>query len=118
MKSKVLNIRISDVIYAALAKLAAASDRSVSQICRYAIASLNSDVLSPSLINSEDAGTSTTVSFRITEADLLFINQVAVEKRISVSDVVRYALVIWLEKSSSIGNQNILAIGNSEVKIG
>lgn len=99
MKSKILNVRISDSTYASLANFAALSDRSMSQICRYAIAALNSDALITSSANNDETS-STTVSFRITDGDISFINKIALKNSISVSDVVRFALATWLENSS------------------
>ena len=107
MKTKILNVRISDKMYASLSDFAMLSDRSMSQICRYAISSLDSDAPIQNPEIDEKSGT-TTVSFRITETDINFVNKIASTNNTSVSDTVRFALSSWL--SSSINKETISSI--------
>jgi hypothetical protein len=117
MKSKILNVRISDKTYSSLAKFAALSDRSMSQICRYAIAALNSDAPIESREEAGESG-STTVSFRITEDDIKFVNGVALANSASVSDVVRTALSVWLSNNEATNTSLAINKKPKEVKNG
>lgn len=100
MKSKILNVRISDKTYSSLASFATLSDRSMSQICRYAISALDSDA-PIEIIEGIGDSDNTTVSFRITENDITFINKLAMKNAVSVSDVVRAAISIWLSNNKA-----------------
>ena len=114
MKSKVLNVRISDKLYLLLSNFATLSDRSMSQICRYAISALDSDAPVELLDGSEESST-TTVSFRITEDDIQFVNRIAAKYSVSVSDVVRFSLHNWLANKSS---QSVLLAGTNSDEVG
>ncbi len=113
MKSKILTVRISDKLFSSLSDFAALSDRSVSQICRYAVSSISSDVPISNLKEDNEDLTSTAVSFRLTNGDVSFLNEVAVKNSLSLSDVVRYALLQWLESTKT---KNTHIIPSSEMK--
>lgn len=118
MKSKIISVRIGEKTALELASISLKSDRTISQLCRYALAYLDLDA--QTIINKipdtklEDFADEAT-GFRLNEEDARRVLDLAKETESNASDIIRVALRNWLENGKP---QKDLGTPPRRVKIG
>jgi predicted transcriptional regulator len=102
MKSKLISVRIGDKTALELANISLSTDRSVSQLCRYALAYLNLDAheLKTFISNgSKETLSEETMGFRLTLEDSENVSQLAEKLDTTNSEVIRASLRYWLDNT-------------------
>jgi predicted transcriptional regulator len=102
MKNKLISVRIGDKTASELAAIARATDRSISQLCRYALAylNLNSHELTDFIANEEKESLSEEAAgFRLTLEDSERVSQLASQLETTNSEIIRASLRFWLDNT-------------------
>lgn len=102
MKSKLISVRIGDRTASELAAISRSTDRSVSQLCRYALAylDLNFRELADFVAKEEKESLSEDATgFRLTIEDSERVSQLAGEVETTNSEIIRAALRYWIDNT-------------------